>query len=87
MDGEAWRAAVHGVAGQRSLGYSPWGHKQSHMTEGLTLSHFQVVKYKQEGQHNPLAILYLSQPKQAGFVPCHLGKLELHFPEPPSPQF
>ena len=27
------------VHGQRSLaGYSPWGHKESHMTEQLTLS-------------------------------------------------
>ena len=31
--------------GQRSLvGYSPWGHKKSDMTEGLTLSLFTFTK-------------------------------------------
>ena len=30
--------------GQRSLeGYSPWGHKESDMTERLTLSHFHCL--------------------------------------------
>ena len=38
----AWR-----IHGQRSLvGYSPWGHKESDMTERLTLSLSQVGRVK-----------------------------------------
>ena len=38
--------------GQRRLaGYGPWGHKESDMTEQLTLSLFRNITKKHEGIH------------------------------------
>ena len=45
-------AAHSSIHGQRRLaGYGPWGHKESDMTEQLTLSLFRNITKKHEGIH------------------------------------
>ena len=57
--------------GWRSLvGYSPWGRKESDMTERLHF-HFSL-SFTGEGNGNPLQYCCLENPKDRSLVGCHL---------------
>ena len=49
-------SCLENLCGKKSLGYSPWGHKESDMTEWLSTA------------QGPLAILYLSEPTAQSLV-------------------